>query len=114
MDLNETITVDSGTLYYGTPAAVEKLKQRAIPVAFPQTSIDFVRVAEVGDEFRTYGPVGGDNTSYRAIEWAYQNVEAFGLQIDRFGDETYPVLLLSSHRALKALMTYMNAAVVSA
>ena len=90
MTLNEQVVPNGPTLFLGDVAAIEQVKDKGVRVAFA-INIDFMHIVIVGDEFRTYGPVGGNNTPYHVIDWAYRNTPAFGVGIETTAGINCPV-----------------------
>lgn len=92
----------------GDKRAFKRLKKRGVRVAIPHNTDLIICVQAVG-QFLTYGPVGGDNTIYDLIRWAYDNVPAFGVAIELRDGINMPVLVLPNKKAAKAALAWLNA-----
>lgn len=99
--------------FIGERRAIKRLKKCGVRVGLPHNT-DFIICAQTLGHFLTYGPVGGDNTIYQLLEWAYENAPAFGIHIEQTAGINTPILTLPDKKAANAALAWLAAKVAGA
>lgn len=100
------ITSTSGVFFLGSQSGINRVKKCGAKVMFAEP-VDFVAMTWVDDEFRTYGPVGGSLHPYQAIEWAYSNLDAFGIEIVDDGSVKRPAIWLPKRKHVTQMVRHL-------
>ncbi|MFN3677703.1 MAG: hypothetical protein ACK4TC_17210 [Sphingomonas pseudosanguinis] len=101
-----TITSTSGVFFLGKKSAIHHVKQRGLRVMLDD-SVDFIAMTWGNDEFCTYGPTGGSFRPYQAIEWAYKNLDAFGVEIVDDGAVKRPAIWVPKRKHVMKMAKHL-------
>lgn len=100
------ITSTSGVFFLGKKSAINHVKQRGAKVMIDD-SVDFIALMWGNGEFRAYGPKGGSPSPYQAIEWAYSNLDAFGVEIVDDGSVKRPAIWLPKRKHVTRMVRHL-------